>query len=80
MNIQTLYASIGAAGVALVAERRNPKAVRVTNIFPRDKDELPFAEYNAIARQLHEALRAYCRAGVAVPGSREAKTPAAPGL
>ena len=50
-----------AAGVALVAEARHPKAVRVTNIFPRDKCELPFAEYNAIARQLHEALRAYCR-------------------
>ena len=50
-----------AAGIALVAEDGNPKAVHVTNIVPRDTDELTFAEYNAIARLFHEALRSYGR-------------------
>jgi len=50
-----------AAALYFMAETRNRKGVELTNITPRDTDELPMKEYNEVARRFAVDFRRHCR-------------------
>lgn len=50
-----------AAGVALVADHKNPHAVNITNIVPRDIGQLTVTPYNRIAKRFVTDFRRFAR-------------------
>jgi len=55
-----------AAALFFMAETGKRKGVRVTNIIPRDTDELSMKEYNSFARRFAADFRRHCRARIPI--------------